>query len=348
MVHLRIVAPVVIAEHALELLEGSGSVCNVILLADAARKPEGHVILCDVAREDASVIIDDLRELEIPEHGSISMEYVDTQISDAAERAVEHAPGLESDAIIWEDVETRSEEMTELSLTFVAFMVLAMLIVAVGLILDQTILVIGGMVLGPEFGPLAALSVALVERRTGLMRRAGAALAIAFPVGIVLTTATVVVLDLLGLVPAGFDIADTELLDFITHPDALSLFVALVAGTAGVLSLTSAKAGPLIGVLISVTTIPAAAAGAVSVAVGEWGAAGGAAIQLALNLVGIVLAGVVTLYLQRRWYVGRRVRHLDDPARKAAGLPVGRSRHGRVLRGSDLRAARRRARSQRR
>lgn len=347
MVHLRIVAPARMAEDALELLEGSGSVCNVVLLADAARKPEGHVILCDVAREEASVIIDDLRELEIPAYGSISMEYVDTQISDAAERAVAHAPGLESDAIIWEDVETRSEEMTELSLTFVAFMVLAMLIVAVGLVLDQTILVIGGMVLGPEFGPLAALCVALVERRFGLVRRSAAALTVAFPVAIVLTIATVAALDLVGLIPAGFDADETELLDFFTHPDVLSLIVALVAGTAGVLSLTSAKSGVLIGVLISVTTIPAAAAGAVSVALGEWGDAGGATIQLALNLFGIVLAGFVTLYLQRRWYVTRRVKHLDDPARAAAGLPIGHSRHGRVLRGAQLRAERRRARSPR-
>jgi uncharacterized hydrophobic protein (TIGR00271 family) len=346
MVHLRIVAPVDIANAALELLEGSGSVSNVVLLAHAARKPEGHVILCDVAREDTSVIIDDLRELDVPKHGAISLEYVDTQISDAAAAAVEHAPGLASDAIIWEDVETRSEEMTELSLTFVAFMVLAMQIVAVGLILDQMILVIGGMVLGPEFGPLAALSVALVERRRSLARRAGAALAVAFPLGIALTIATVIALDLLGLIPAGFDIADTELLDFITHPDTLSLFVALVAGAAGVLSLTSAKSGALIGVLISVTTIPAAAAGAVAVAVGEWGAAGGATIQLALNLVGIVVAGVVTLFLQRRWYVSRRVKHLDDPAREAAGLPIGHSRHG-VPRAVALRAQRKRARSQR-
>ena len=38
-----------------------------------------------------------------------------------------------------------------------------------------------------------------------------------------------------------------------------SLFVAFCAGTAGMLSLTTAKSGALIGVLISVTTIPAAA-----------------------------------------------------------------------------------------
>ena len=40
-----------------------------------------------------------------------------------------------------------------------------------------------------------------------------------------------------------------------------------------------------------------------------------------------MVAGVVTLYLQRRFYVTRRVKHLSDPARGAAGLPLGQSRH---------------------
>ena len=57
------------ADPALELLERSGSVCNVILLEGAARKPDGDVILCDVAREDASVIIEDLKEIGDPARG---------------------------------------------------------------------------------------------------------------------------------------------------------------------------------------------------------------------------------------------------------------------------------------
>ena len=126
--------------------------------------------------------------------------------------------------------------------------------------------------------------------------------------------------------PEEFDPTDHPLTDFISNPDFFSFFVAFVAGIAGVLSLTSAKSGALIGVLISVTTIPAAANIGVAAALGEWGEAGGAALQLGLNLVAIVLAGVVTLFLQRRWYVSRRRKHLHDPVREAAGLPLGRRR----------------------
>ena len=326
MVHLRIVAPHEAAARAAELLEASPSVSSVVVLEGAARRPEGDLILCDVAREDASVIIDDLRELDIPATGSISLDAIDTQISEAAKLAEKHAPGLASDAVIWEDVETRSQEMTELSATFVAFMVLSMLIAAVGILLDQPILIVGAMVVGPEFGPLAGLCVALVELRRPLVRRSLTALLTGFPIGIAVTVVATLLFDAVNLIPEDFDPTDHPLTGFISNPDFFSVFVAFVAGIAGVLSLTSAKSGALIGVLISVTTIPAAANIGVASALGEWGEAGGAAAQLGLNLVSIVLAGVGTLYLQRRWYVSRRLKHLDDPARGAAGLPLGRSR----------------------
>ena len=322
MVHLRIVAPDEKGRRALELLEGSGSVCNVIVFPDAARKPRGDVLMCDVAREDASAIIEDLRRLDIPSDGSIALEYVDSEISEAAERAVEYAPGLPSDAVVWEEVEARTEEMTEFSLSFMAFMVLAMLIASVGILLDQPILIVGAMVVGPEFGPLAALSVAIVERRGALVRRSVRALAVGFPVGILVTVGVTLALEAAGQIPDRFDPSDHPLTSFISDPGFFSVFVAFIAGTAGVLSLTSAKSGALIGVLISVTTIPAAANIGVGVALGEWGEAGGAAAQLGLNLAAILLAGVSMLFAQRRWYLHRRRSHDHS----AAGAVTERAR----------------------
>jgi len=61
MVHLRIVAPPAKADTVVELLCGTDSVCNVIRLSEPSRRPDGTVLLCDVAREDASVVISDLK-----------------------------------------------------------------------------------------------------------------------------------------------------------------------------------------------------------------------------------------------------------------------------------------------
>ena len=325
MIHLRIVAPEKEAHQALEILLGSPAVLNVVHLHAASKKPDGDLILCDVAREEASVIIGDLKELEIPRVGSIVVEQIETALSDAAVAAEKAAPGLPSDAVVWEEVEQRTSENTELSISFVAFMVLAMQIGAVGIVLDQPILIVGAMVVGPEFGPLAGLSVALVQRRAGLARRSLAALGVGFPVGIVLAGLATLVFKAIGASPDDYLSSTHQLTGFISQPDFFSFFVAFVAGTAGILSLTNAKSGALIGVLISVTTIPAASNIGVAAAYGDWHDAAGAAGQLAINLTSIVLAGVLTLYVQRRYYVARRVKHLSDPSRAAAGLPVGHS-----------------------
>ncbi len=129
-----------------------------------------------------------------------------------------------------------------------------------------------------------------------------------------------------GLTPDDFSAEIHPLTQFISHPDAFSLIVAMFAGCAGVLSLTSAKSGALVGVLISVTTIPAAANIGVAAAYGQWNEWRGAMAQLGVNLLGIFLAGIATLWVQRRIYMRRRVAHLQRPEREAAGLPIGHSR----------------------
>lgn len=325
MVHLRIVAPADRSGKVMGLLEAAPSACNLIFLAEAARQPAGDVILCDVAREDASVVIDDLRELGIPRDGSIALEQIDSQISDVAKQAERAARGAPSDAVVWEEVEARTSETSELGGNFLIFMALACLIGSVGIFTGSPILIVGAMVVGPEFGPLAGFCVALVERRRGPALRSLAALAIGFPVGITAAFLFTLICVATGLVDAGFKSVDNPLTQFIAEPDTFSIVVAVFAGTAGVLSLTSAKSGALIGVLISVTTIPAAANIGVAAALGNWDDWLGAMTQLTLNLTGIVAAGVCTLYVQRRLYERRRTRHLGDGTRAAAGLPAERS-----------------------
>jgi uncharacterized hydrophobic protein (TIGR00271 family) len=328
MVHLRIVVPSYSAEHVLSLLEATPSACNVIFLERAAQKPEGDVILVDIAREDASVIVSDLKEYGIEAEGSIAMEDIDSMVSEAGEQAEKAAVGMPSDAVVWEEVEARTSENTELSASFLLFMVLACLIGSVGIMLDSPILIIGAMVVGPEFGPLAGFCVAAVQRRRELAKRSLLPLVIGFPVGITAAYLFSLAINGFDLTPEGFSPAVHPNTDFISHPSEFSVMVALFAGTAGMLSLTNAKSGALVGVLISVTTIPAAANIGVALAYGDIDEWIGAQAQLAVNLTCIALAGILTLYIQRKLYQRRRRAHLSDAAREAGGLPVGESRHG--------------------
>ena len=290
------------------------------------RQPAGDVILCDVAREDASVVIDDLKELGIGRDGSISLAPIDSQISDAADRAVHAAAGQPANAVVWEEVEARTSEDTELSGSFLAFMILACLIATIGIFLGSPILIVGAMVVGPEFGPLAALCVAIVEKRRDVARRSLRALVVGFPVAISAAFLFTLLSRALGMVGDDFSATHHPLTQFISDPDEFSFIVACLAGAAGMLSLTSAKSGALIGVLISVTTIPAAANIGVAVAFADWTEWRGAMAQLAVNLSAIVLAGVTTLSIQRRIYTRRRRRHRGERSRAVAGLPGERQR----------------------
>ncbi len=60
-----------------------------------------------------------------------------------------------------------------------------------------------------------------------------------------------------GIAPDAYDIADRRLTAFISRPDGMAAVVAVLAGIVGMLSLTEGRSGALIGVLVSVTTIPA-------------------------------------------------------------------------------------------
>lgn len=319
MVHLRIVVPPDRSQKVVELLETSASTANLILLEGAARQPHGDVVLCDVAREDASVVIDDLKRLGVHRDGSIALEQIDSQISDVARRAERAARGAPSDAVVWEEVEAHTSESIELSGTFLAFMALACLIASVGIFTGSPILIVGAMVVGPEFGPLAGLCVAAVERRLGVGLRSLTALAVGFPVGITAAFLFTLICVATGLVDADFKSVDNPLTRFIAEPEAFSFIVAAFAGAAGVLSLTSAKSGALIGVLVSVTTIPAAANIGVAAALGNWSDWRGAMAQLALNLTAIVLAGVGTLYFERRLFTRRRREHRREAAQRDGG-----------------------------
>jgi uncharacterized hydrophobic protein (TIGR00271 family) len=317
MVHLRIVAPPDQAHAALAIFEASDSIINVVHLQDAARKPRGDLILCDVAHEDASVVIGELKELGIHRNGSIAIELIDTAVSDAADRAERHAAGAVADAVIWEEVTARTSEESSLSASYLIFIVLAALIVSVGIYLNSAVLIVGGMVVGPEFGPMAGVCVAVVQRRADLAARSLVALLTGFPLAIGAVLLSSLLFKATSITPDTFTQASHSLSETIANPDFFAAFVAFCAGVAGVLSLTTAKSGALIGVLISVTTIPAAANVGVAAAYSDWDSFGGSLGQLGLNIASLLIAGILTLSVQRALFQRRRASHETHRAQRA-------------------------------
>ncbi len=236
--------------------------------------------------------------------GSIAVENIDLSLSERADQAAEDAPGEGADAVLWEHLADATHEESTLSITYVAFITLATMIAACGVVLDNAILIVGAMAVGPEFGPLAGFSTAVVQRRPRLAARALIALLVGFAVAMAVTVGFSLFMDAIGQFSEDQLEADRPNTAFVYAPDAFSFIVAVLAGAAGTLSLTSAKSGALVGVAISVTTVPAAANAAVALSYGDMKQTWGSTEQLLLNLLGIILAGTLTL-LAQKWLWSR-------------------------------------------
>ncbi|MFJ7127701.1 DUF389 domain-containing protein [Streptomyces sp. NPDC098101] len=318
MLHLRMIVPPDRTRAAADLIESTVGTAHLVVLPGAARDPAGDVVLCDVAREAGDELLRELRGLGIDRDGSIAVQSIDLSLSERADAAEREAPGEAADAVLWEELTEATHEESTLSVTYCAFMVLATMLAACGVVLDNAILIVGAMAVGPEFGPLAGVCTAAVRRAPRLAARSLLALFVGFAVAIAATTLFSLAMDALDLFSRAQLEAERPNTRFVWQPDPFSFVVALLAGAAGTLSLTSAKSGALVGVAISVTTVPAGANAAVALAYGDLAQMAGSLEQLALNLFGIVLAGTATLYAQRALWDTQRGRW-RRPSHKGKG-----------------------------
>ncbi|MBO3747134.1 DUF389 domain-containing protein [Streptosporangiaceae bacterium NEAU-GS5] len=301
MLHLRVISPPERTEAALAALDGCLGVTNLIVLPGAAKRPAGDVLLFDVAREGANDALALLKPLGV----SIAAENVDLSLSEGAERAEAETPGAGEDAVVWEQLAKRVVSDSTITWAFLVFMAIATQIAAIGVLNDSVILIVGAMVLGPEFGAVAGICFGLLRGDRALIRTASMTLLTGFAAGIAVTFACALVSRELGWVTEDMLNTNAEV-HFIVTPDKWSVIVAVLAGAAGVLSITAGKSSSLVGVFISVTTVPAAGYLAVALALWRWEEVGGSLLQLGVNITGMILAGTTVLYLQR--YLWKRVR----------------------------------------
>lgn len=299
LVHLRLTVPSALSSAVVDLLRHADRSANLTLHPGASLSPEGDLVECDVARELVGELLDRLKALGLHESGGIVVTTPTATPFAAARRLERSAPGDPDDAVIWESVIEQSYAASRPTVSFHVFLVLATLLAAIAVVTDSSVLVIGAMVVGPEFGTVAAIATGLVFGRAGLTWRAARLLVLSFVTAIAVVALLSVVAWLTGLVTTEMVTRARPQTGFIWHPDRWSFIVALIAGAAGVLALTTARANAMVGVFISVTTVPAA--GNLALAIGVWAPSEmrGSIAQLGVNIAGMVLAGVVVLVLQR-------------------------------------------------
>lgn len=309
MLLLRLIVPDDRTSRVVDDLVDHVGVTNVVVIEGAGREPVGDLVTCDVTREAASDVLLGLRRRGLYTDGAVSMSEVEASPSRNAQLTEARVPGSPDDAIVWDEVLDRTIGQVRPSWSYFLFLTIAVTLASVAVVTDSSVLVIGAMVVGPEFITVTAMSLGIVLRRSELALQGLRLLVLGFVVAIAVAVVLALLAKAVGWITLEQVAADRPLTAFIWRPDHWSVVVAVLAGMIGVLSQTANRGPALVGVFISVTTVPAAGDLAVSIAVGATAQISGAALQLGLNLVGMTASGIVTLLVARGlWTLGRRRR----------------------------------------
>ena len=168
-----------------------------------------------------------------------------------------------------------------------AMTVSSAIVATVGLLLDSPAIVVGSMVIAPLIGSALAASVGTVTDEPKLFSVGVRYQVLGLGAAIIAATVVAWLLQALVIVLPCIEIADVDELHARMAPDVLTLPVAIGAGIAGVLSLSTGISVALVGVMIAAALIPSAAAAGIAIAWGLPSAAIGSMVLVLINLLSV-------------------------------------------------------------
>ncbi len=181
--------------------------------------------------------------------------------------------------------------------------VLSTIVATLGLMRNDSTVVIGAMVIAPLLTPNMALSLATTLGDARLARAAFRAALFS----LVLAAAVALLLGL--LVP--FDPSVPEIARR-SRVDLSDIFLALASGSAGALAFTTGLPAMLVGVMVAVALMPPLVATVLLAASGLWDLASQAGLLVCTNVICVNLAGVATFLYQdvrpQHWWEAHRAR----------------------------------------
>ena len=178
---------------------------------------------------------------------------------------------------------------TQLTATFIAFVVTSAVIAALGMRSGQTAVVIGAMVIAPFLSPAMAMAMAATVGDAALGRQA----VLVTMVGTVVAFAATVGLGaIISVDPTVPELAART----VVSPADIGL--ALASGIAGVTAFCRGLSASLVGVMIAVALVPPLAAAGLLIGSGQPDLALSAVLLFATNLVCINVAGILTFLFQ--------------------------------------------------
>lgn len=175
---------------------------------------------------------------------------------------------------------------------FFYLVALSVVMATLGLLGDSASIVIGSMLIAPLLYPILGLALGLVMSNGEVMTRSFSTIGKAFSIGLGLSILTALMFG------QGVDIQSTREIMLRTEPTLIHITVAIVAGLAVSFALAQPEwSETLPGIAISVALIPPLAVLGIGIASMNMTVISGSAVLLAMNVIGIVFAAMLSFAL---------------------------------------------------
>jgi hypothetical protein len=204
MLHIRVVSPASVTGPLLARLAVLPGIRNLIVLEGAAHRPDSDAVLFDVHDGAANPVFRALRDLGLDRDDPIAVQQVDASLTATARPGGRIGSPDREIAPMWEMVEAAIRGGAVYSPSFFILLAIAGLIGAVGILTNSQILIVGAMVVGPEYNAIIAVALGISKRDRGGVGEGLLALILGFFAAIAVTLAFGVAVRAAGNAPKLF------------------------------------------------------------------------------------------------------------------------------------------------
>ena len=269
--------------------------------AEESNRAVAAIVTFPIPAEALEDVLDELRAVGIDDQATTVVLEAQTVISrefEALQQEYEAENAKDPKTIAREELVATVEGLAPDFWNYVVFSVISAVVATAGILLDSPAVVVGSMVIAPLIGPAMATSVGSVVADRELFVRGVTRQAIGFGVAIAAAAVFALFARTVNLVPPGIDLLAIEQVSGRLSPDFLSLAVALGAGVAGALSLSTGVSTALVGVMIAAALIPPTAVIGIGIAWRMPQAVVGASVLVLVNVLSINLAALLVLWYE--------------------------------------------------
>jgi len=300
---IEAVVPSEATDGFLDRVGGWPGVLGLSVQRGASVKPAGDVVVILAINDAVGDILRCLDGCGVMRIGSAALSEPTAVIAPRDQDTVDR----ESNEGAWEEVASLIRRDTNVTLNYLALMTASGGIAAVGLLSDTIHIMVGAMLLAPGFEPLVRIPFGLLARGQRTTAGSGVA-AMLWGYLFLAGGAAAVALLLLALGHGnGGTLLGLHWVGYWTNPSLTAPVIAVVAGIAGAIVVSSRRTLFATGVMVALALVPGMAILGIGLVFGEVGIAAKGLMRWAIDAACVLLSTAVVLGLKRRFLHWRRV-----------------------------------------